>query len=249
MTNVILKLSILAVLASTIVSASSYRVRGVGSVSQLSNMHPTKKILMARESAIIDAQRRLVEQVRGVYIKSQATRVNTALLNERVQVKVEGLIKQARIVSEKQISDQAYEVIMEIVDKKSDYKINLGFTTSNKVAPSKWTKSPSFTQSNLYKPSYKYTVNPNPAPRPVLLKKPQVSKIKVSKKIKKIVIEAPPTWLFNKKDLERLKNKQGTKDLKQKRRIQDLERLNSIQVKTIQSIKRQNIMKDKMNKN
>ncbi|PCJ15298.1 MAG: hypothetical protein COB02_18135 [Candidatus Cloacimonadota bacterium] len=124
MKNIILKSIVALGISITLTNAQSYQARGVGSIGQHYNLHPTQKMLMARESAIIDAQRRLMEFVVGAKIKSDSTRKNTSLLKEEVRSQSEGLVRRARIVSERQIGNQAYEVVMAIVDE-----------TQNKITP------------------------------------------------------------------------------------------------------------------
>ncbi|RLG09396.1 hypothetical protein DRN73_09990 [Candidatus Pacearchaeota archaeon] len=69
---------------------------------------------MAVRAAVVDAQRNLLEIVKGVYITSETTVENAMLKNDVIKTKVEGVIKNARMVGEPQIEGNLVKVVMEI---------------------------------------------------------------------------------------------------------------------------------------
>jgi len=72
---------------------------------------PAQARLMARRAAIVDAQRNLLESVKGVRVTAETRVRNFIVASDEVKSQVEGVIKGAIIVSEKD-KGNSYEVIM-----------------------------------------------------------------------------------------------------------------------------------------
>ena len=71
-----------------------------------------KARLMAREAAIVIAERNLVKVVHGIHISSETTVVNLTFESDVIRENVKGFIKGAVILSEKELPDGSYEVVM-----------------------------------------------------------------------------------------------------------------------------------------
>ncbi len=69
--------------------------------------------LMARQAAIADAYRNMASVTKGVRITGQTYVKNFMTESDEVRLKVEGFIRGAEIVSEKQLEDCSYEVILQ----------------------------------------------------------------------------------------------------------------------------------------
>lgn len=69
---------------------------------------------LARRAAIVEAYRNLAETIQGVQVDSETTMLNLAIASDVVKTKVSGIIKGAKIVSEKALSDGSYIVVMSV---------------------------------------------------------------------------------------------------------------------------------------
>lgn len=69
---------------------------------------------MARRAAVVDAQRNLLETIQGVQLDSDTLMKDLVIASDEVRTKVSGLIKGARIISEKANEDGSYEVVMAV---------------------------------------------------------------------------------------------------------------------------------------
>lgn len=88
-------------------------VKGYGiAPSQYASMAQSR--IMARRAAIVDGYRNLAEAVKGVQVDAESTLMNYQLADDMVRTKVSALIQGARVISERQIPDGGYEVIMAI---------------------------------------------------------------------------------------------------------------------------------------
>lgn len=103
--------------------AKVYEARGVGSIGKHYQLHPTQKMVMAREAALMDAQKGLLEQVKGIEVQSNSRVSNKALESEIVEKSVQGILKAYQLVSERQLGNQAYEVVLRFDDGKTKDQI------------------------------------------------------------------------------------------------------------------------------
>jgi hypothetical protein len=69
--------------------------------------------LMARRAAIVDAQRNLLEAVQGVRVTAETKVKNFTLVSDEVKTEVEGFIKNAVVITERDKGD-SYEVVMRV---------------------------------------------------------------------------------------------------------------------------------------
>ena len=69
--------------------------------------------MLARRAAISDAERNLLETIKGVAIDSETTVENFMLKNDVIRTKVSGILKGARVISEEALPD-GYRVTMAI---------------------------------------------------------------------------------------------------------------------------------------
>jgi hypothetical protein len=69
--------------------------------------------LMARSAAIADAYRNLASVTKGVRVTGETCVKNFITESDEVRLKVEGFIRGAEIISEKQLSDRSFEVILQ----------------------------------------------------------------------------------------------------------------------------------------
>ena len=69
--------------------------------------------LMARAAAIADAYRNLASVANGVRVTGETYVKNFVTKSDEVRLKVEGFIRGAEIVSEKQLPDRSFEVILQ----------------------------------------------------------------------------------------------------------------------------------------
>ena len=70
--------------------------------------------LMAKRAAVADAYRLLAEAVNGVKVDAETLVKNYVTESDTIKTKVSAMIKGAKIVDEKRMSDGSYEVTMEI---------------------------------------------------------------------------------------------------------------------------------------
>lgn len=75
---------------------------------------PAQAKLMARRAAIVDAYRHLAEIVEGVKVTSQSRVLNLVLQSDEIRTSVEGFIRGAKIVSDKQLPTGEWEIIMQL---------------------------------------------------------------------------------------------------------------------------------------
>ena len=61
--------------------------------------------IQARRAAVVDAQRNLLESIKGVAIDSETTVENFMLKNDVIHSKVSGIIKGAQVISEEALPD------------------------------------------------------------------------------------------------------------------------------------------------
>lgn len=94
----------------------------------LVNMPAGSAKVLARRAAVVDAQRNLLESVKGVAVDSETTVENFMLKSDIIHTKVNGIITGARVVSEEMQPDGVYKVTMAVpvygVGSVSDVAIN-----------------------------------------------------------------------------------------------------------------------------
>lgn len=92
------------------------------------NMPAGSAKVLARRAAVTDAQRNLLESVKGVAVDSDTTVENFMLKSDIIHTKVNGIITGARVISEEVQSDGVYKVTMAVpvygVGSISDVTIN-----------------------------------------------------------------------------------------------------------------------------
>jgi len=74
---------------------------------------PGQARLMARRAAQLDAYRNLLELVKGIQLKSGTTVEDFMLKDDKIKSRVEGLVRQARIVDVQYLEDGTCEVTLE----------------------------------------------------------------------------------------------------------------------------------------
>lgn len=97
------------------VNWSANAIRAVGSGAPSSDA-PNVAVarLGAERAAKLDAMRNLLETVKGVRIDSQTTVVNFTTQSDTINSRVEGIVKGARVVKTRYLSDGGVEVIVEM---------------------------------------------------------------------------------------------------------------------------------------
>lgn len=70
--------------------------------------------LMARRAAVVDAQRNLVETIKGTAVNAETTMENYMVTSDLVKTKVNGVVTGARVVSESFEADGTYHVVMSV---------------------------------------------------------------------------------------------------------------------------------------
>lgn len=94
-------------------SANTVRAVGSGAPSpEAPNVAVAR--LGAERAAKLDAMRNLLETVKGVQIDSQTTVVNFTTQSDSINSRVEGIVKGARVVKTRYLSDGGVEVIIEV---------------------------------------------------------------------------------------------------------------------------------------
>ena len=88
-------------------SSSDITTIGIG-------MPGSKGMAMARRGAVMDAQRNLLEIIKGVSVNSESTMEDLYVTSDIVKTRVEGVLKGAQIVDEGQNADGSYFVKMRV---------------------------------------------------------------------------------------------------------------------------------------
>lgn len=109
-------------------ASSSDRMTAIGYGYFPAGMPVGRAKLMARRAAIVDAQRNLVEIIKGTAVDAETSMENYLVTSDIVKTKVNGMVTGARIVAEKVDADGSYEITMEVpmygVGSISDVAIN-----------------------------------------------------------------------------------------------------------------------------
>lgn len=93
-------------------SKGTIRARGLAAFPE--GMSAANAKVLARETAIVLAERNLARLIYGVHITSETTVKNLVVEDDTIHERVDGLIKNHHIVSEKVIPDGTYEVVMAV---------------------------------------------------------------------------------------------------------------------------------------
>ena len=114
---------------------------------------PGRAKVMGRRAAIVDAQRNLVETIKGTAVDAETTVNNFMLTNDTITTKVNGLIVGAKVVEEEVTPDGLYRVTMGVpmygAGSVADVVYNEVIPNNNSVAIA----SPSSNFSANYVPS------------------------------------------------------------------------------------------------
>lgn len=97
------------VVASAYEESEMIQVDGFGSVP--SGMPLARGKLMARRAAIVDAQRNLLESIKGISVDSETTMENYIVTSDVVRTKVNGIVTGVRPISE-EFKDGVYHVVI-----------------------------------------------------------------------------------------------------------------------------------------
>lgn len=89
-------------------------VTGTGVANPRMSVSPAHSSMMARRAAMADAYRQLLEAVQGVNVDAETTVEQMMLTSDVVKVRVTGVVRGARIVSEGELSGGGYSVTMEL---------------------------------------------------------------------------------------------------------------------------------------
>ncbi len=137
-------------------SSEQITADGYGAVP--SGMPLARAKMMARRAAIMDAQRNLVEMIKGTTVDAESTMDNFLLQSDVVKTKVNGVITGARVVSEG-IEDGGYHVTLSVpeygVGSVADVAIDakMGNYTPEPI------QEPSASALKTYKPELQAKVN------------------------------------------------------------------------------------------
>lgn len=96
------------------VADSAGKMTAVGYGAFPAGMPVGRAKLMARRAAIVDAQRNLVEIIKGTAVDAETSVENYIVTSDIVRTKVNGMVTGARIIAENLDADGSYEVTMEV---------------------------------------------------------------------------------------------------------------------------------------
>jgi hypothetical protein len=94
-------------------SKDQVRARGVGFAPK-SAKTPGQIAVLAREAALVAAERNLLKVIAGVHVTSETTVENLVLTQDTIRTRVNGLLRGAIIISEKPFGDDGYEVVLAV---------------------------------------------------------------------------------------------------------------------------------------
>lgn len=105
-----LEMPFVGVVASAYDESEMIQADGFGSVP--TGMPLARGKLMARRAAIVDAQRNLLESIKGISVDSETTMENYIVTSDVVRTKVNGIVTGVRPISE-EFKDGVYHVVVE----------------------------------------------------------------------------------------------------------------------------------------
>ena len=92
----------------------SQKITVIGSGVPPAGIHGAQARIMAKRAAIADAYRQLAEAVQGVQVDAETTVEMAMVQSDMVKLRVNSVVKGAKIVAENVTSDGAFEVTMEL---------------------------------------------------------------------------------------------------------------------------------------
>ena len=104
-----MRLPFAGVTAGAYEESEMIKVDGFGSVP--AGMPANRAKLMARRAAVVDAQRNLLESIKGISVDSETTMENYIVTSDLVKTKIEGIVTGARVISE-DFENGTYHVVM-----------------------------------------------------------------------------------------------------------------------------------------
>lgn len=113
--------------------AASIQVTGMG-VAPANAKNAGHARIMARRAAIVDAQRNAVEYINGVQVDADTTVEMAVVQNDTIRTHISGIVRNAKIVSEKYSNDGAYEVVLEVPLFGASSSVASAVLTKNKTA-------------------------------------------------------------------------------------------------------------------
>ena len=97
------------------------RVTGTGYYSDHLEYSVGQKRMMAERAAVVDAYRKLLEQIGGVIVDSNTTIQDYIVKNDTIKLKVNGIVRGAKQVAVRHLDDGTTEVDLEIKLGKEFY--------------------------------------------------------------------------------------------------------------------------------
>ncbi|MCP4107115.1 MAG: hypothetical protein GY749_16505 [Desulfobacteraceae bacterium] len=88
------------------------RAKGIGfSPPNMSNS--AQRFFAKKRAAEADAMQKLAKSIKGAIVKSKTEITNGKFSKDKIEIYVNAVLKSARVVSEKELDDGSYEVVME----------------------------------------------------------------------------------------------------------------------------------------
>ena len=113
-------------------------------------------MILARRAAIVDAQRNLVGRIKSTSIDANTNVEDAITQSDFVRAKISGMIRGARVVSEEQLANGAYQVVMSVpacgVGSVADVAISQKLQNEGVAAP-RPVPAPSPAAVNSYTPA------------------------------------------------------------------------------------------------
>lgn len=122
------------------------------------NMPLARAKMMARRAAIMDAQRNLVEIIKGATVDADSTMNNFLLQSDIVKTKVNGVITGARVVSEG-LEDGGYHVVLSVPEYGVGSVAEVAIDTKMGNYTPEPVPAPSATATKTYKPEPQAQIN------------------------------------------------------------------------------------------
>ncbi len=122
------------------------------------NMPLARSKMMARRAAIMDAQRNLVEIIKGATVDADSTMNNFLLQSDIVKTKVNGVITGARVVSEG-LEDGGYHVVLSVPEYGVGSVAEVAIDTKMGNYTPEPVPTPSATAIKTYKPEPQAQIN------------------------------------------------------------------------------------------